>query len=322
MAIFSVHVMFSSDIDTTRRVSAATDEWRFYYDKQTKGIKGEGTKNNVIFRLMKDSKELDKVSLPGLNDPKTFDGGFTHVEFHTDETPTGVEVHIEGTDEMMIDRARITKNGKKKQKWGKNGKKGWCLSEDSGDYNGKWKKHTDSCLSGRVFRLDGTTDSAESSHNSYGSMDKVCIDLNTKGVKNEGTKDKVDFKIYSGNTFLHHKILAYADVTHSVLDLSEITMTAGNPTKWFCVKLERESNDRATNMKIQIHGSDALMIDQAIMYRFGNPYEIKRWGNNDNRGWCLSTDPTHINGSWKDHADECSSCIHFGENDIQQLSSC
>ena len=137
MAIFSVHVMFSSDIDTTRRVSAATDEWRFYYDKQTKGIKGEGTKNNVIFRLMKDSKELDNVSLPGLNDPKTFDGGFTHVEFHTDETPTGVEVHIEGTDEMMIDRARITKNGKKKQKWGKNGKKGWCLSEDSGDYNGK-----------------------------------------------------------------------------------------------------------------------------------------------------------------------------------------
>lgn len=64
-----------------------------------------------------------------------------------------------------------------------------------------------------------------------------------------------------------------------------------------------------TQVRVIINGDDALFIDDLRVYRGdgsgGLGSLVRRFGVDDEGGWCLSTDPSDANGDWRDYVNSC-----------------
>ena len=128
----------------------------------------------------------------------------------------------------------------------------------------------------------------------------MCIDLNTRGIRNEKTHDDVEFRFYD----------YYGDLISS-RTVEGITRDFGS--YWWCHTFDVR-HVYAKSVQIENLGDDALMIDRMTMDWWVDDIIEAEWGVNNDKGWCLSTDPDDINGSWSDHANGCHECLEFRDD--------
>lgn len=289
----------------------------FWIDLKTDGIENEGTGNYVVIRFLdEDGEELYKKVKNGLK------AGKRRIRFAEwgDSNPSvgRVEVHVEGTDAIMIDRAWLKQgNGGLKKttigEWGVDNDKGWCISEDPDDINGSWSDSASQCSPGVSFRVGGSADYLQA-HNYFRSY-RYCWDLDTDGVSFTDSKSlsPITFQIFSEKNRKIHE-----DSINGEFD------PYGS---WTCLRIDEEdlrtvdfennvivpSDWDNTSFKIDIGGSDAFLIDRIKKETFGSN-KVQYWGANNDYGWCLSTDPDDINGSFSGHAQGCYDCIQWYDN--------
>ncbi|WP_155802594.1 hypothetical protein [Ponticaulis koreensis] len=111
----------------------------------------------------------------------------------------------------------------------------------------------------------------------------VAIDCSTENISNDGTEATITA------TFFDHAWRQVGEASRD--DLSNSTCVFGNP------EIEAVTDAEAEYVRLSTDGSDAFMIDRLIMYREGD--EVRTSGANNDRGWCLSTDPGDGTGSWE-----------------------
>ena len=58
--------------------------------------------------------------------------------------------------------------------------------------------------------------------------------------------------------------------------------------------------DEPKYFDVSTSGSDGYMIDELVVRKSGE--QIGRIGTDNDKGWCLSTDPNDAGGAWKNHA--------------------
>ena len=282
-----------------------------------KGIKNEGTKDYVLVRYLRSDgseihrKQINGLAVGGARNKLGLDGADLH----------SIEVHVEGDDSMMIDRPWLKREGSRgwnmHTKWGGNNRRGWCLSEDPLDID-TWRRKADQCAPGVKFvignGLSYAGDAEYLSKHDYEWTDQYCIDYSTKGVSGGDTYDPVVWK--------------FMDKNGVVIKQTEFSIgdPHGNgPMEYWpigCENCWHACYDVVTSVpiesfQVEIKGSDALMIDRVRKARWGKTNvddHVQYWGANNDRGWCLSTDPSDGDGSWSGHADGCHACIKFRDD--------
>ena len=120
--------------------------------------------------------------------------------------------------------------------------------------------------------------------NAYGSQ-SVKIDCLVSGADSEETSNKIT-------------VTWYNDVGKVIgaRYRNGISTCHGSNDEW-----ELTYAEEAAYVKISTNGDDGYLMDQIIMYREGK--RIRTHGENDSRGWCLSTDNNdHNRGNFYGHS--------------------
>ena len=113
----------------------------------------------------------------------------------------------------------------------------------------------------------------------------VGIDCQTDGIDNEGTTSTITATFY--------------DKTGKQVGIGAVTGISDGITGCMRIRdveIEAKTTGEVETVKVSTNGSDAFMIDRIHLYREGE--KIQSYGANNDRGWCLSTDPKDGTGSW------------------------
>ena len=139
------------------------------------------------------------------------------------------------------------------------------------------------------------------------------VDCYHSDLNFEDTDDKVKVELFNESGQLMYsglKIIYLCSAISEDGDLFSIKTDAAN-NKW------RNYSGRPAKIVLTATGDNAAFIDHLDLETysdysfFGGGDLIKRWGKDDGRGWCLSTDPDDINGAWKDYASGCHRTLTF-----------
>jgi hypothetical protein len=319
MIAYFVKLLLGVTLLLTKRVCGSDALFTFWIDLKTKGIKNEGTTNNVVIRFLdEDGEELHKKVKNGLTAGKRM---IKYEQWGGRYEIDSVEVHVEGTDAMMIDRAWLKEwhgnifGSEKIDEWGRNNdKKGWCISEDPGDINGSWSGSASECSPGVSFKVGGGANYLQK-HNYFRNY-KYCLDLNVDGVSHKDSKSDspIRFEVFSKGDRMIYENTYHSGWYNNCMgflgpwccfnfDAADHFHGSGNPSDW----------DGDTSFKLIIEGNDAFLIDR-VKKETLESNEVQYWGANNNYGWCLSTDPNGINGSFNGHAESCHECIQWNDN--------
>lgn len=147
---------------------------------------------------------------------------------------------------------------------------------------------------------------------------KYCLDLETDGVpfRDAVSGSPIQFQIFKGNRKIYEAAF-------------DGKPSQGNDdrTSWSCLTLDEanlpydgENNAIVpsdwdnTSFKVVTGGNDGLLIDRFRKETFGSTNEVQYWGANNDYGWCLSTDPNDVNGSFSGSVSGCHVCIQLYAN--------
>lgn len=126
----------------------------------------------------------------------------------------------------------------------------------------------------------------------------LTMDCHHSKLDNTSTKNTVAVEFYDGTELVSSKI-EYQEC-HSTKDtLSSVYFKTATETK------------AVDNIKVKTKGTDALFIDEARMTISGTG---KSFGQDNGKGWCLSTNKSDGAGKWKKYVDQsfgCHSCLKF-----------
>lgn len=136
---------------------------------------------------------------------------------------------------------------------------------------------------------------------------QVEIDCHHGSVSNADTNDRITVRFMHGDT-----------VEGSVSRNGVHSCGAFDADEKFRFQKDNVFIDR---IEIITSGTNAFFIDEIDVYgpraigHYGNAVSefngLKTFGKDGGRGWCLSTDPTDANGSWKDYVSNCRSMKTF-----------
>lgn len=257
-------------------------------------IDNEGTGNTItaIFKD-RDGKVVGTGRAEGIDVAAC---KFTWVNIHatTNAEAEFVTISTNGQDGFMIDRITLEKDGVDLHVYGANNDKGWCFSTDPDDGRSEaWKYAANGiCVKEHTWSYSGKAvsgnayDQVASTTTEYYS---IRIDCHVDGADNEDTDNTITATFYSAN--------GQSIGSGSVSEIPDhIFGCKGKDTEISAV-----TAGKAHSVKVSTNGSNGLLIDQIELKRNG---EIVRVSGVDNdKGWCLSTDPADSNGDWSRHTD-------------------
>ena len=260
-------------------------EYRVVIDNCHSSIINEGTNNTISVEFINGNnvvKKISKTSIKECSSNATF-------SIQSNENITGVNVTTTGEDGFYIDKIELYKGGVLAKRYGSDNGKGWCLSTDPGDANGSWEGTTENgCKASQYF---GYTSSVSSQ--TTGSEYKVVIDNCNSGITNEGTNNTIGVEFLNGNNVVEK--------------ISKTGIQECSSNAIFSI----QSNENITGVNVTSNGEDGFHIDKIELYK-GREL-AKRYGNDNGKGWCLSTDPGDASGAWKGTTENgCKASQFFG----------
>lgn len=243
-------------------------------DCNVSGADDETTKDTITVEFFNQYKRsVGKRSSNGVGSCFT-DKSFT---VSLNDVPDYFTVSTSGSDGYMIDELVVRKNGDSIGRIGTDNDKGWCLSTDPRDSKGDWADHVfGKCQKSHTFSMKNLNSKLNYS---------VRIDCLVSGADDEETSNRISVAWYSGDG----RVLGgqYKN---------GISTCHGANDEWAV-----ELNEPAAYIKVSTNGSDGYLMDQIEMY-IGDE-EVREHGNNDDRGWCLSTDNgDHNRGNFYGHS--------------------
>ena len=130
---------------------------------------------------------------------------------------------------------------------------------------------------------------------------KVVIDNCHSSIINEGTQNTITVEFLNGNR------VTGKSPKKGIKDCSS------NATFSF------QSNEKITGVNVTTNGSDGFIIDKIELYKNGEL--INRYGSNNGKGWCLSTDPNDAYTAWKGTTENgCKASQFFGYSSSSQTT--
>ncbi|MBE9204600.1 hypothetical protein IQ218_15620 [Synechocystis salina LEGE 06099] len=210
-----------------------------------------------------------------------------------------VKLSTDGSDGFMVDTIQLYANGDKVKEYGLNNDKGWCFSTDPSDGTRSWKYAAQGiCVTHHTWSYSGASVSGNPYDNatpvSRPMMHAVKIDCNVDDLDNEETTSTITATFY--NKALEP--LGSARATNADSDCN----WRAQPM----ITIEAELFEAAEYVQVSTNGSDGFMIDTIQLYADGD--KIKEYGANNDKGWCLSTDPNDGKGNWVNAATD-STCV-------------
>ena len=263
-------------------------------DCATDGIDNEGT-GSTITATFYDSN-WQQIGQASRNDISNSACVFSNPTFERTLNAEAeyVKISTDGSDAFMIDRILMYREGVETAVFGANNDRGWCLSTDEDDGRGSWEYAAGGiCTSEHTWSysnlpVDNPRD-AIIAQNDIRTTQRysVNIDCSTENITNDWTSATITATFYDSN---------WQQVGQaSRNDLHERACTYTNP------EIEATTNGDAEYVKISTDSGDAFMIDRVILNRNGD--EVATFGANNDRGWCLSTEPGDGQGAWNYAAD-------------------
>jgi hypothetical protein len=255
-------------------------------DCNVKDIVDEGTNNTITAtfysasgRVIGVGEEVGVVGgvfgceLEDLDIYATTRGGVDHVVISTD-----------GSDGFMIDKIELRKENKVIREYGTNDNQGWCLSNDSTDASRSWKFAAidGKCTPEKRFSYSAPRAKPKTNYS-------VIIDCDVTGIDDEATKDRITATFYSQS-----KEVIGSGVATKIRDG---VLGCGGARD---VTISAVTNGPAASVTISTDGSDGFMIDRIKLKKDGDVK--KTFGASNDKGWCLSTDPSDGARSWKGYA--------------------
>ena len=165
-------------------------------------------------------------------------------------------------------------------------------------------RNTDKLINGEDFEFaQQILDPAYSSSFEY----VASIDCQVDGIDDEGTGNTITAKFYDGAGRL----------VGSASEDGIGNTVGGCSTR--NMNLEAKTTAEVHTIMLSTSGNDGFMVDTLEVTKDGE--DVRTFGKNDDKGWCMSTDATDGSRSWKFAADNtCSSSISFVMNGNVKLS--
>jgi hypothetical protein len=212
-------------------------------------------------------------------------------------------IQTQGGDAFWMDSVRL--NG---TKWGDDGGKGYCLSEQENDAsasNFKGNVFYEKCFKALKFTVadrssDPTDPIALFNSEKYVFSHILEIDCYDSSMKNENTKNTITVAFYDGSTLVGKTTLAKENNKKEQLcGYTRDSLAGFNSTR------------KVTHIDISTDGTDGFWMDE-VYYSILNYHDSAHWGRDGGKGYCLSKDPKDAKGSnFKGKVDGCHSAIRF-----------
>jgi hypothetical protein len=258
-------------------------------DCATDGIDNEGTGSTITATFY--DRNWTQLGQASRNDISNSACVFSNPTFERTLNAEAeyVKISTDGSDAFMIDRILMYREGVETAVFGANNDRGWCLSTDEDDGRGSWEYAAGGiCTSEHTWSysnlpVDNPRDAIVAQNGIRTTQSySVSIDCSTENITNDWTSATITATFYDSN---------WQQIGQtSRNDLHERACTWTNP------EFEATTNGDAEYVKISTDGGDAFMIDRIILNRNGD--EVATFGDNNDRGWCLSTEPGDGEGAW------------------------
>lgn len=252
------------------------------------GISNEGTGNEISVLFYADGIYRCKDTKKGVKE--NCKGADATFEVSCGIRPTSFKIVTNGEDGLFIDQISCyvrkssaaldyvgVDNPLRTQvaEYGIDNGKGWCLSTDPKDAHGEWAgKCKTGCTSSLEFKFENSFDVKVKRYS-------LKLDVCHSDLENEGTKNQIKVEFLRGNTVVR---------TH-----------VKNGVSANCYSFDEEfsclTKDIITAARVTTNGDDGFYIDEASLFIDGD--KQRQHGGDDGGGWCLSTDPSDSQRSWK-----------------------
>jgi len=260
-----------------------TEHYSVAIDCDVDGISDEGTKNTITATFYNDRGEVVGVGREVGVVGGVFGCGLEDLDIRatTTDRVKKVKISTDGSDGFMIDKIELREAGRIVRTFGSNNDKGWCLSTDPMDGSNNWKEAAgNQCKSEYTWSYE-KSESKSTREEHY----SVAIDCDVDGIQNEGTEDTITATFY--------------DAKGKIIGVGKEHGVVGGVFGCGLEDLDIHATTRgqATRVKISTSGSDGFMIDKIELRKDGKV--LRSYGANNDKGWCLSTDPMDGSRTWK-----------------------
>ncbi|QQS40457.1 MAG: hypothetical protein IPM63_13955 [Acidobacteriota bacterium] len=191
---------------------------------------------------------------------------------------SSIVVRTSGNDAFYIDELRFYKDGQLIKHEGRDNGRGWCLSTDSKDSEGAWKDYVSGGCSASVRFVIVERRPAPPPPSAYQYV--LEVDCKHSSLSNTHTANRIIVYLFDESG----KWVGDArreGMPGCLGGNTQITINAEKP---------------AAKVQITTNGDDAFFIDRWMLYL--NNALINQEGDDDGRGWCLSTNTADTSGSW------------------------
>lgn len=189
-----------------------------------------------------------------------------------------IVVSTSGKDAFYIDELRFYKDGQLIKHEGRDNGRGWCLSTDPSDSEGSWKDYVSGGCSASVRFVIVERRPPPPPPAAYQYI--LEVDCKHSSLSNTDTEDSIDVYLFDEN----QQFLVSAQrkgIRGCSFGSTQFALNTDKP---------------AALVQIMTNGNDAFFIDWWTMHLNGTL--IKKEGEDDGRGWCLSKDTNDTSGSW------------------------
>lgn len=269
-------------------------------DCEVEDIDNEGTSSTITATYYNASnKQIGETSM---KDISAFNCKTEWIDFKTNlpEKPEFVKISTNGSDGFMVDRIELELDGKTAKSYGANNDQGWCFSTEESDGQGSWAYAANGiCVTHHTWSFSG----ASVAGNPY--------DIKLASAGNQAvTTWAVDIDCDVSNRILDeiHNEETSGTITVGFEDssgrsLGSASLTGGEKGPLGCTDMKASVSVRGTASRIRFttDSSDGAMLDEITVYKNGKEFRVL--GDDDDKGWCLSTQESDAHGSWQGYTE-------------------
>lgn len=276
LTTFAGRVIFATLCIAVLSATSEASDYRVEIDCNHSNVSNSDTKDRIsVDFLDPGGRNLGTRYRDGVGNCLLADAVFT---LSVRAVVSSIVIRTSGNDAFYIDEMKFYKDGQLIKHEGRDNGRGWCLSTDSKDSEGSWKDYVSGgCRpSVRFVIVERRPPPPPPSAYQY----VLEIDCNHSSLSNTNTANRIIVYLFDENG----KWVGDArreGMPGCLGGNTQITINAEKP---------------AAEVQITTNGNDAFFIDRWMLYL--NNALIKQEGDDDGKGWCLSTDTADTSGSW------------------------
>jgi hypothetical protein len=271
--------------------SAMAANYNVTVDCYHSSIRDTDTGNRITVSFLDNNRRLIRnVSRNGIRNCVNREASFS---LNTNRIVRYLTFSTNGNDAFYIDEWRLFVDGRRIGGEGTDNGRGWCLSTDSRDSIGAWRRYiTGSCQPRITFPVagSGNTGGNTGGRNNY----RLTVDCFHNSIRNTDTGNRISVSFRDRNR----------NLIQTVSRNSIRNCTGNGPT--FSIN----TNRIVEYVEFSTNGNDAFFIDQWSLFR--GRQRITSQGVDNGQGWCLSTDRRDAVTEWRGYVTGgCQSRLSF-----------